>query len=95
MNESQFKMIFKLIKPFLTPDKIRAAANGLIKWIQKQKSTVIIDPEAGEIEVTAIFYEADEKQYFAVAILNSENQIVRFESVQEISEVIELLISKM
>jgi t-SNARE complex subunit (syntaxin) len=95
MNESQLKMIFRIIKPFLTPDKIRAAANGLIKWIQNKKALVTIDPEAGEIEVTAIFYEADEKQYFAVAILDSENKIIRFESVQEISEIIEILISNL
>jgi t-SNARE complex subunit (syntaxin) len=95
MNESQLKLIFKLIKPFLTPDKIRAAASGLIKWIQNKKATVTINPEAGETEVTAIFYEADEKQYFAVAILDSNNQIVRFESVQEIGEIIEILISNL
>jgi len=95
MQNAQFKMLFGIIKPFLSPDKIRAAAASLIEWIREYKNAVIIEPEKGECEVIAIFYEQNERQYFAVAILDTHDKIVRFEAVKEMSEIIELLISKM
>ncbi len=95
MNQVQAKMLFSMVKPFLTPDKVRGAARAFIDWVKEFQRQIVLNPENGEIQIAAIFYETEGKEYFAIAMLNEENQIVRFDSVRELNELIELIISKM
>ena len=95
MNELLMKGMLKMLKNFITPEQIKEGAKGLIKSAIDSKNSIQLDPEKGEITTTAIFYEIEQEVYFALAILNDENQIVRFEKAKKLDEVIDTLIKKL
>jgi len=89
------KGIVKMIKNFITPDQIKAAAKSMIQSAIDFKSTVPLNVDEGEEQVTAIFYEVEGLVYFAVAVLDADNKIVRFEQVKPLDELIENLVNKL
>lgn len=95
MNEVLMKGMLKMVKNFVTPEQIKEGAKGLISSAIDFKNSIQLDPEKGETTTTAIFYEIDQVVYFALAILNNENQIVRFENAKKLDEVIDTLIKKL
>lgn len=95
MNEVVLKGMLKMVKNFVSPEQIKEAAKGLIKSGLEFKNSIQLDNEKGETMTTAIFYEIDQVVYFAIAILNDENQILRFENIQKLDEVIDHLIKKL
>jgi len=95
MNDVVMKGMLKMVKNFVSPEQIKEAAKGLIKSGIDFKNSIPLDPDKGETFATAIFYEIDQVVYFAIAILNNENQILRFENVKPLDEVIDNLIKKL
>lgn len=95
MNDVLMKGMLKMVKNFVTPEQIKEGAKGLIQSAIDFKNSIPLDPEKGETTTTAIFYEIDQEVYFALAILNDENQIVRFENTKKLDEVIDTLIKKL
>jgi len=89
------KGIVKMIKNFITPDQIKAAAKSMIQSAIDFKSTVPLNVDEGEEQVTAIFYEVEGLVYFTVAVLDADNKIVRFEQVKPLDELIENLVNKL
>lgn len=95
MNEIALKGLLKVAKNLLPPDAIREAVNALIHSAIDYKKQVILDTEAGEKQVTAQFYEIDNQVYFAIAIFNENNQVVRFENIQPVTTLVEILLKKL
>lgn len=95
MNEVVMKGMLKMVKNFVSPEQIKEATKGLIKSGIDFKNSIPLDPEKGETMTTALFYEIDQVVYFAIAILNDENHILRFENIQKLDEVIDHLIKKL
>ena len=95
MNDVILKGIIKMVKNFVTPEQIKEAANGLMKSAIDFKNGIPLDPEKGEAATTAIFYEIDDVIYFSIAILNTEDQVLRWENVKPLDELIDNLIKKL
>jgi hypothetical protein len=95
VNDVIMKGMLKMLKNFVTPEQIKEAASGLIKSGIDFKNSIPLDADKGETAATAIFYEVNKVVYFAIAILNDENQILRFESVKLLDELIENLLKKL
>lgn len=96
MNEVVMKGLLKMVKNFVSPEQIKEAANSLIKTaIDYKNAGFSLDPEKGEVEATVILYEVEKVCFIGFAILNSENQITRFENVQPLDNLIDQLIQKL
>jgi hypothetical protein len=88
------KGMLKMVKNFVSPEQIKEAASSLIRSAIDFKKTVQLDPETGETTVTAIFYEINAQVYFAIAIMDDTDHILRFENVQPLDTMIDNLIKK-
>jgi len=95
MNQVVVKGMFKMLKNFVTPEQIKEASKGLIKSAIDFKNSIPLDTDKGETAATGILYEVNEVIYFAIAILNDENQILRFENVKLLDELIDNLLKKL
>ena len=95
MNDVILKGVIKMVKNFVTPEQIKEAAKGLMKSAIDFKNTIPLDTEKGEAATTAIFYEIDDVIYFSIAILSAEDQVLRWENVKPLDELIDNLIKKL
>lgn len=94
MNEVIMKGMLKMVKNFVSPEQIKEIAGSMIKSAIDFKNNIPLDAERGETATTAIFYEINAQVYFALAILNEKDAIVRFENVKPLDELIDNLIKK-
>jgi len=95
MNDVVMKGLLKMVKNFVSPEQIKEAAGGLIKMAIDYKNKVVIDPDQGETQVIAIFYEVHQTVYFALAILDKDDTIIRCEQLQQLDTLIDNLINKL
>ena len=95
MNDVLMKGMLKMVKNFVSPEQIKEIAGSMIKSAIEYKNTLTLDAERGETATTAIFYEINSQVYFALAILNEKDAIVRFENVKPLDELIDNLIKKL
>ena len=91
MNEAAMKGLLKLIKSVVPADAMQAAVFSLFKAAIDYKNEVPIEPDKGEAASVLTLYEVNGVIYTAVAVLNSENKIVRFEKISPADELIELI----
>lgn len=89
------KGMLKMVKNFISPDQIKAAARSMIESAIDFKNKVPLNADEGETAVTAIFYEVKGVVYFSLAVLNDDNKIVRFEQIKPLDELIETLVNKL
>ena len=94
MNEVAVKGLLKLVKTIITPDQVKDAANSLMKSAIDFKNEVEIDPEKGESQVIGITYESNNVIMTGIAVLNDQNQILRFENIRPLNEIVDNLIKK-
>jgi hypothetical protein len=94
MNEVLMKGALKMVKNFISAEQIKEAATSLIRMAVDYKETVPMDAEKGEHQVIAIFYQECDSVNFALAIINEDNQMLRFEQVKPLDELIDSLIQK-
>ena len=95
MNSVAAKAMLKMVKSFISPDQIKTAAAEMIKVGIEAKRKIELNKENGEVEAVGMMYEVDETAYVAIAILDNDNRIVRFESVNTVESTIEKLIEKL
>jgi hypothetical protein len=94
MNEQLLKSALKIIKPLLPADSINALISDLIKSAIDYKNKIVLDTEAGEVEVIGVIYEVGGQVYTAIAVITATNQITRFEQVKPLSEIINQFLKK-
>lgn len=95
MNETAMKGLVKLIKNIIPPETIKQATNKLIESAIEQRNEIILDPEAGETQIQAAFYEVAGETYFSVQILNDDNQVLRSQNVRPLDQLIDELLNNM
>ena len=84
-----------MLKNFITPDQVKESTRGLIEQAIGFKSKIPLNCNEGETDAAGMIYEVSGIVYFAVAILDNDNRIVRFEEVTPIDELIENIIKKL
>lgn len=94
MNEVLMKSALKMVKNFDLTEQIKEAATSLIKTAIAYKDTIPLDVTKGEHQVIAIFYQQGDSVNFALAIIDDDDQMLRFEQVKPLGELIDLLIQK-
>jgi hypothetical protein len=94
MNEVLMKGALKMVKNFVSTEQIKEAATSLIKMAIAYKKAIPLDVKKGEDQVIAIFYQQGDSVNFALAIIDDDNQILRFEQVKPLDELIDSLIQK-
>jgi len=95
MNEVLMKGMLKMVKNFVTPEQIKEAAKGLIQSAIDFKNSIPLDPEKGETRSAAIAWESEGAVIVSIIILNDDMQILRFEYVNPLEDVIDNLIKKL
>lgn len=91
MNENTMKGLLKIIKSVVPADAMQAAVLSLFKAAIDYKNEVAIEPDKGEAASVLTLYEVNDTIYTAVAVLNEQNQVVRFENIKPANELIELI----
>lgn len=95
MNEVLMKGMFKMIKNIVSLEQIKEGAKGMIKSGIDFKNSILLDPEKGETKAAAIAWEDEGAVIVSIIILNDDMQILRFEYVNPLEEVIDNLIKKL
>lgn len=85
----------KMIKSFITPEQIKEITADILAKAIDEKNKINLDPLNDEADAAAIFYEVKGVPYFSIAILSTENNIVRFEGTRELSGLIDSLIQNL
>lgn len=85
----------KMIKGFISPELIKEVADKIIEKAIEEKNKIEIDPLKDEVDAAALIYEVKGKVIFTVAILSSEDKIVRFENTLELDKLIQLILKQM
>ena len=95
INEALTRAAFKMIKSLVSPEQIKTIAADMLGKAIAYKDTIELDPINGEADATAIFYEVGGCAHFAIAIMDTDNRIVRFENIQTLDNLIEKLIENL
>lgn len=60
------------------PERIIETAGQFLSEVIAQKKAVKLDPDKGETDIAAMFYEVAGVIYFVPAVFNDDNKIVRY-----------------
>lgn len=95
MNEVALKGILKLLKTIVSPEQITQLAQSFIQMAIENKNSIVLDTEAGETGAGYFAYEVSGVSHFCIIVLNANNQVTRFEQVQQLDSLIENIIKKL
>ena len=85
------KRAAKMALDMIGLDTIEEAITGMLTNAIDFKKGFQLLP--GEHDVCAIQYEANNEVYFAIAVINADDQITRYENVRKIKEVVREMIT--
>lgn len=93
MNPVALKGLAKMVKNMIPPEAIGQAVEAAVKSAIDYKNQIELEP--GEVNAVGLVYEVEGEAYTAIAVLNAENFITRFENVRPLKELAAELIAKM
>jgi hypothetical protein len=95
MNEQLMKGLLKMVKTMISPDQMKSAVSSLVQMGIDYKNAIPLNPEAGECQAAAMIYEIEGVAMVCIAILNSDDKIVRTEAVKTLDEIADTIIKKL
>ncbi len=82
-----------MVKGMIGPEAIQEVIKGVQDMAAAYIAEVPTDKEAGEA-AAAVFYQVNEVWFFAVLVIDAENQIKTFQKVQPLEDFIQSLIKQ-